>query len=581
MADENSKSAQLPPRSIRFMASRSEPFTRRRAELNQEWQFYLEEYRDISDHFQVRRGRYLMEENRKPRKRTAAEKLLHEEGQFCSRVLGAGMLAGVSSPARPWLKLTTPDKELNEFKSARAWLDDLQTRTYQIFAASNYYHVKQQSYRDMGDFGQGPTIIDEDFEDGINCYCSPPGEYRMAVDRRGVVDTLYRDMRKTTLQLVNQFGRDVPIEVMQSYDRSDNDKTWDITHICEPNFMQVQGERGPRGMPYLNAYIALGCSTAEGNDVMMVRGYNRNPISAPRWDVQPGDIYGFGCGALAIGAVRSLQVLEKRNGQIVDKLALPPLQAPTSLEGKAINHMPGKVSYYPDQMSNQGQSGPISPLYKVDPAALPAMLNEDSRLVERTRRAYFVDLFLQLSMSDRREVTAREVEEKHEEKLIQLGPVLERTHYEGLNRDVRRVVDVVVRNRLVPPPPPELDGIELKIEYTSILAVAQRAVGVGAIERLAGFVGNLSAANPDILDKMDFDQAVDEYSEAIGTPSIIVRSDEDVAKIRDARAKQKQQQQALATASVGADTAKVLSEADTGRDSNLLADILGGQGRLV
>jgi hypothetical protein len=114
------------------------------------------------------------------------------------------------------------------------------------------------------------------------------------------------------------------------------------------------------------------------------------------------------------------------------------------------------------------------------------------------------------------------------------------------------------------------------------MAQAQRAIGTGAIERLAGFVGNLAAAKPDVLDKLDMDQSIDEYAEMLGVPPKIVVSDDQVAEIRAQRAEMEQQhmqmQQAQAGADVantGAQAAKVLSEADT-EGNNILSNILGG-----
>jgi hypothetical protein len=129
----------------------------------------------------------------------------------------------------------------------------------------------------------------------------------------------------------------------------------------------------------------------------------------------------------------------------------------------------------------------------------------------------------------------------------------------------------------------------LKVEYISVMAQAQRAIGTGAIERLAGFVGNLAAVKPEVLDKFDADQSIDEYAEMLGVPPKIVVSDDQVAEIRQQRAEMEQQhmqmQQAQAGADVastgaqavnqGAQAAKVLSEADT-EGNNVLANILGG-----
>lgn len=554
----------------------------RKEALRVERQTFLEEWRDISDYVNVRRGRFLVSDNR--RKRTS-NKVINERGIFASRTCGAGMMAGVSSPSRPWLHLKTPDADMNEYTEVKRWLDVVEKRVYQVFSVSNYYGVKHQSYRDMADYGQGPVLIDEDYENAINCYCSPAGEYYLGVDARGVVDTMYRDMQRTTKDIVEEFGRygHLPQEVRQAWDIGDYNRYWTVVGVVQPNIKMIRGVRGPVGMPYMVVYYCLGCSDVDDNAVLAVSGNHENAISSPRWDVQPGDIYGDGPGSIALPIVKSLQVLERRKGQLVDKLVTPPMQAPAKMERKIISHQPGSVSY--TDMTAAGPRGAIMPIYEVDPNSLTAAAAEAQVLEGRIDQAYFVDLFLATINANRvspnRTATATEIAEVHEEKLIALGPVLDRTHYEGLNHDIKRVIGILSRARVLPPPPKIMDGVALKVEYTSLLAVAQRAIGAGAIERFSGFMGNLAAGNPEILDKWDMDQTADEYADTIGVPASIIRSDDEVAKLRQGRAQQMQAANAMAAAAQSAQTAKVLSEADTGRDSNLLADILGNQGRLV
>lgn len=567
------------PRRLLFHTKR-EQFEYRKKQMDADRGVFLEEWKEISDYIQLRRGRYLV---KSVRERGRSKKVLNEKGTFASRICGAGMLAGVSSPSMPWLKLKTNDKDLNEFAAVKRWLDIAERYLYEVFASSNYYHVKQASYRDMADFGQGPVLIDEDYEDAINCYCSPPGEYFLAVNHKGVVDTMYRDMRKTTLNVLNDFYRtgNIPREIREAYDRGDYDRPWHIVGVDEPNFRQIKGAPGALGAPWVKVYYCLDVSDNDGNALLDVKPVHENPISAPRWDVQPGDVYGDGPGSLILPTVKSLQVLEKRKGQMIDKMASPPTQAPGEMnKAKAvISHMPGAVSYYPGtSASGSGGARPIQPLYEIQGPQLQAVLMEMNTLEGRIDTGYFVDLFLATLQSDRRQITAREIEEKHDEKLMALGPVLERTHYEGLNNDVKRAFGVLQRHRVLPPPPEEMSDVGLEVEYTSLLAVAQKAVAAGPIERFSGFLGNLAAGNPEILDKWDMDQTVDEYADAVGVPAAMVRSDDEVEELRAQRQQQQQGVEGMAVAQQGAETAKVLSEADTGRDSNLLADLLGGAG---
>ena len=174
-------------------------------------------------------------------------------------------------------------------------------------------------------------------------------------------------------------------------------------------------------------------------------------------------------------------------------------------------------------------------------------------------------------------MTAREVVERHEEKMLQLGPVMERLTDELLDPLIDRTFSVLLRNGDLPPPPEELQGMELKVEYISILAQAQKLVGTSAVERLASFVGNLAGVRPEVLDKINFDEMVDQYGGMLGVPPQLIRPDEEVAKLRQARAQQAAQAQQAEAAAASVQGARVLSETDTSSD-NALTRILSNLG---
>jgi hypothetical protein len=101
------------------------------------------------------------------------------------------------------------------------------------------------------------------------------------------------------------------------------------------------------------------------------------------------------------------------------------------------------------------------------------------------------------------------------------------------------------------------------------MAQAQKLVATAGIERFVGFAGNLAQAYPEILDKIDMDQVVDEYGDMLGVPQKIVRPEEVVAAIRQQRAEAAQRQQMADNLAQAAQGAKLLSEADTTRESML------------
>ena len=175
--------------------------------------------------------------------------------------------------------------------------------------------------------------------------------------------------------------------------------------------------------------------------------------------------------------------------------------------------------------------------------------------------------------SDRRQMTATEVVERHEEKLTLLSPVLQRCNVELLTPLLDDVFEFATEAGLLPEPPDALDGMDLEVEYVSLLAQAQQAVAATTIERTMAFAGNLVAVNPEVMDNVDMDFAVREYADIMGASPELMRGQDAVQQQRQERMQQMQQQQALDQGGQLAQGAKVLSQADT-QNPNALTEIL-------
>lgn len=546
-------------------------FMKRLTALEQERSGFLAEWREISEYIHPRRGRYLGERRQDPRRST---KIINNAPTMASRTLASGMMSGISSPARPWFKLGTADARLNEFGPVKVWLKKVQDLMTLVFSKSNFYNSLHMIYRDLGDFGNASGVIDQDFEDVIRYTVFAPGEYLWASSGRNVIDTVYREHVMTVLQCIEKFGERCSQRIIQQYDVGNYDSDVDIVSVIEPNM-----NRNPRGIGPEKAPFHYICFEKSGDEELKLPlalyPYYQWPAPSPRWDLQAGDVYGSGCGIMALGDAKALQLLEKRKAQAIDKIVTPPMVAPQAMKNNPATHLPGGVTYY-DGTGGAGKPG-FAPAYQLD-AGVVTVLNESGKEnIARVNEAYFKDLFLMLAMSDRREITAREVEERHEEKLLALGPVLERVHNELLNPAVDRAYGIIKDVGILPEPPEDLHGQELQVEYISILAQAQRAVAVGAMERVAGFVGQLGAVFPESTDKFDPDQCIDEYASAIGVVPSIIRADEQVEELRKARRQAQEDASNLQATQTVAESAKVLSEAKTG-DPNLLSQILTGSG---
>ena len=542
-------------------------YMRRWTDIKDERSTYFGHWEELSEFIMPRRGRFLTSKSNDGSKKN--NKIIDSTGSMAVRTLSAGMMSGITSPARPWFRLATPESALMEQSDVKQWLFSVEKTMRDIFSRSNLYNSLQTVYEELAVFGTGAMLISEDFDDVIRCYPFTVGEYGIAQSHRLQVDTFYREFNMTVAQVVEQFGMDKCSDAVQTMFKSGQlDKWVEILHVIEPNAVREYNKKDNLNMPYHSCYVE---KASKNERKLLESGYEEFPVLAPRWHVTGVDIYGRSPGMDVLGDVKALQIEQKRKAQGIDKMVNPPLQAPSSLRGQSASVLPGGVTYV-DTM--QGNQGGFRPTYEVNPRL--AELQQDIQETQyRIQQGFYSDLFQMMMNSDRRQITAREIDERHEEKLLMLGPVLERLHTELLNPLIDRTFNIMARNELLPPAPEELAGVTLKVEYISVMAQAQKAIGTGAIERLAGFIGNMAGVKPEVLDKFDADQSVDEYAEMLGVPPKIVVPDDVVQRMREERQAQMEQQMQMEQVNQGAQAAKVMSDADTS-GNNVLSDIIGG-----
>jgi hypothetical protein len=533
-------------------------------ELKQERESWDPHYKELQEYFLPRRGRWLTGPTTS-RGNKMNQKLVDPTPRFAVRTLGAGMHAGSTNPAMPWFKLTTPDPEMMEFPSVGTWLYTVESLMRDVFARSNLYSVLPMIYADAGVFGTSPMTILDDPEHVIHCVPSPVGSYYLWTDSKGKVIGKACEYKMTTQQLVNTFGAQMCSSGVQTNAKAGQLQGWnDVLHVIEPNASREYGVYNSQNMAWRSVYLELG-----NNDKKILRqsGFEDNPLAALRWETaEITDAYGSSPGMDALGVSKALQVQTKRKAQAIDKLVDPPMVGDPALQNQPSTLLPGGVTYA--GFTASGSAPRFQPAYQIRPEVDKLLLDiEDTRDI--IHQAMYTDLFLAITMADPRQATVPEIIERREEKVLMLGPVLQ-NHTGGLIQPlIDRTFNIMMRQGRLPPPPPELSGVNLKVELVGMLAQALKAVASGGIQQFTGFVASLAKGQadagltPDILDKVDLDQVADEYGLSIGVPPTIIRSDDAVAQIRKDRAdaQQAQQQAAMAQpAKDGAMAAKALSE---------------------
>ena len=537
--------------------------------LNNDRSSFEPHWRELSDFINPRGSRFLVTDvNRNDRRNT---KTVDPTATLANRTLSSGMMSGITSPARPWFKLATPDPDMMDYGPVKLWLEAVQRRMNEVYNKSNLYQSLPLLYSSLGTYSTGAMAVLEDDEDVIRTMMFPIGSYYLANSARGSVDTCYRKFTMTVRQLVMEFGMSNVSTSVKGLWESGSYETWiEVIHAVYPNIDRDTGKLDSKNKRVKSVYFEVG---GDNDKLLRESGFDEFPIMAPRWEVNGEDVYGSSCpGMIALGQVRALQVEQMRKAQLIDKATNPPMVAPTSLRTQRVSLLPGGVTYL-DVMT--GQDG-LKPAYLVNPNTADLLADiQDTR--QMINSAYFVDLFMMLQNINTRSMPVEAVIEMKEEKLLMLGPVLERLNDECLNPLIDRTFSIMARKNLLPPPPDVLQGMPLKIEYISVMEQAQKSIGLSSLSSTVGFIGQLAQVKPEALDKLDTDQAIDAFAEMSGVSPTVIVPQEQVNQLREERAQQQQQQQAMAMGMAAAQGAKTLSEAQTA-DPSVLTAISGAVG---
>jgi len=525
-------------------------------------QSYDQHYRDLSAYIYPRSTRFFStEKNRNGNQRNS--KIINNTATLALRTLSAGMMSGDTSPSRPWFALRSHDPELGKVQAVKLWLDTVRSTMNEVFLKSNLYTTLPVVYEDLGCFGTSAFALMEDDEDTMRCYHFPIGSYVLSVGHRGNVNGCYRDFQMSVVQLVEKFGlENCSTNVKSLYATRQLTKQIDVRHAIDENPDPDPEKLESHNLPFRDVYYEKG-----GNEgcYLSYKGYHEFPIMAPRWRVVGEDTWGNSPAMETLGDVMQLQQMEKRKLQALDMLLDPPRSVPASLRNEYIGTMSGEKTF-----TAGGSTEKVEPNYVINPY-LNHMDASIAQVEQRVKRGLFEDIFLMIADIGRSNVTATEIQARQQEKMMVMGPVLERLNDEMKDPIIRRTFGIMSRAGLLPPPPPELQGTPLVVEYVSIMAAALKLQGVVAVERLVGFVGSVGNTRPDALDKLNTDEVIDNYADMVGTAPKLINDTDTVKKIRDARAAAAAKEQMMQQAQQAAATAKTMADTSTTTPSMLQA----------
>lgn len=532
-------------------------------------------WRELADYVLPRRYKWLITPNQAARGSPINQHIIDSTGTLAARNCAAGMLTGTTNPTKQWFRLKINKIDSTQTGPISLWLAECERLLRAVFQASNFYQAMATFYFDLVVFGTATILIYEDFENVIKCYNPCAGEYFLDNSSDFKAKVFYREFVLTVAQVVEQFGIDnVSPSVAQSFRDGNAQLTREVLigHGIEPNDKRDLGF--PEHFVFRELYWELGSASTY---FLRKKGYYENPLVPGRWDLVGNDAYGRAPAMDALGDIKQLQQETRRKAQAIDKTVNPPMVADIQLKNQPASLLPGGTTYITG-FASSGKPGFASVYDMKFPVG---EITEDIKEVQdRIRKTFFNDIFQIISQFETRSnVSATEIDARRAEGMLMVGPVLQRIMSETLPNAIDRTFAMASRAGILPPPPPELQGgMNIDIEFVSMLAQAQEAAAAGGIERVFGITGNVAGVDPAIMDVIDYDYGVMKYSSLLNNDPKLIRTPEAIKALRDER-RQQQQQQAMAqqadTAQKLAGGAETLSNVNVGGGKSALQNLTG------
>lgn len=535
-------------------------------------QKYISRWKDIRDYQLPFLGVF---DDEQDQSKVHTDKINNGVAWESCQIFASGVMSGMTPPSRKWFKLTLENAELAANSKVAEVLDDREQILYAVFAKSNFYNTVHQTYMELP-FGQSPMSIMPDAKVGVRFTSFPIGTYALECGSNGDVNTFGRKYRMTADQLVEEFGYNAcPDKVKRAFDDGKgNASTFVVCWLVMPN-KDRNGKLGNKNMPYSSIYWVEGSNTDE---ILRHSGFEEWAIPIARHTTHDLSGYGKGCAWFAQSDAQMLQLLEKDLVTAIELGIKPPMSASSGVIGS--------VNLFPGGVTEVDTNEKVEPIFNVgiDVANVQAKIQFVS---ESIKRAYSADLFLMLDNLDAGQMTAREVMERTQEKMQQLGPVVERLQSEFLNPIIERTYGILDRAGIFPPIDDDvaemLNGLDVKIEYISPLAQAQKMSSLVNIEQYYAFIMSLAQGNANIVQKFNFEEAADIYGVNLGVPIKVIRSNDEYKEIMEkqqqAQQEQEEQAQALQMAQLAPQMAGAAKQAtDAANDGNPVMQQLMGMG---
>ena len=465
-------------------------------------------------------------------------------------ILAAGLSGYMTNAAQRWFELRPRNEGLMNDPGVATFFNQSAEIMYSTLANSNFYQQVHNTYIALGSIGTGNLYEEDDAIDDIRFYSREPKEIYAIEDERNVVNMVYRLCEMTAYQVQSKFGdKNLPDNVKECLKHRDFGKKFEFIHYVCPRHARDVGKKDSINMPFASYWV-----DKQNIKMMSEGGYNEFPFNVPRFYKKSSEVYGYSPGYIVYSDIRMLNKMMETYIKGAEISIYPPWLAESDSIIGTLDLRAASINYQKQPLSQGAAVQSMQPKTNFQ-----VTVDFIERVTGNIKAAYFTDLFLMLTQNAN--MTATEVIQRTQEKMLMLGPVLGRLQNELLNPVIVRTFNILLRRGKLPPVPESLQGQEFDVVYVSPLAKAQRAVQANDMNTFLTIVSQMSQFAPEIMDKIKSDTVVDKMGRIYSVDPDIIREDDEVDGMRQQRAEAQAQQQKMLMMEQAAGLAKTGTEA--------------------
>ncbi|WP_414464366.1 portal protein [Hyphomicrobium sp. DY-1] len=473
----------------------------------------------------------------------------------------------ISTPRmQRWHRLKATNRDVQKDRSARLWFDEatevLFQKRYDNY--SGFTDAQYQSNASVGAFGTGYKFVEpsrEKHRKGLRYRCVPLGQGYIALNYHGRPDTFFWPRELNARQFQQQFNKDsdfTPQAIINELTKvggPDENKTFTIVHVVSPRSDFNPDRIDMKGMEWRGRYIFH-----QTKEIIREEGFHTWPFPIGRYFSAPGELYSRGPGDMALGSIKLLNE-EKYTTVKAGQRAVDPIYiAHDDGVADAFNATPGFVN--PGGVTSDGK-----PLIQALQTGRYDVAKDMMEMEQKNIEDIFLNTLFQI-LVDNPEMTAEQFIGLMQEKGQLLAPVAGRMFDYDLGPMIDRELDCLGQQGLLPPMPgilKEAQG-EYSIAYDSPLSRLQKAEETSGFMRVTSWALNIAAQtkDPSKLDRFNFDAAIPEIADQQAVPERWIRSDEELADLRQQQQDANDTQTAIQAAPAAAQVVKAVTAAQGG-----------------